>query len=72
MKKIIFSALVGLAFVAFTGCTTGSDAEVVKKCQSSKCDSAKKCQAGKCGDAKKVSKKCDSAKKCASSGKCAK
>jgi hypothetical protein len=42
MKKLIFSSLVGLALVAFTGCTTGSDAEV-SKCQSGKCDGAKKC-----------------------------
>ncbi len=56
MKKLIFSSLVGLALVAFTGCTDSSDAEVAK-CQSGKCDGAKKC---------------DAAKKCASSGKCGK
>ena len=71
MKKLIFSSLVALALVAFTGCTTGNDAEAAK-CQSGKCDGAKKCQAsGKCGDAKKVAKKCASAKKC-SSAKCGK
>ena len=65
MKKLIFSSLIGLALVAFTGCTNGSDAET-SKCKSGKCDGAKKCQAiGKCGDAKKVAKKC-------SSGKCGK
>jgi len=64
MKKLIFSSLVGLALVAFTGCTTGNDASA-SKCQSGKCDGAKKCQAsGKCGDAKKAAKKCDSAGKC--------
>ena len=71
MKKLIFTALVGLAMVGFTGCTTGNDA-AASKCQSGKCDGAKKCQAsGKCGDAKKVAKKCDGAKKCAA-GKCGK
>jgi len=71
MKKLIFSSLVGLALVAFTGCTTGNDAQAAK-CQSGKCDGAKKCQAsGKCGEAKKVAKKCASAKKCAA-GKCGK
>ena len=48
MKKLIFSSLVGLALVAFTGCTTGNDAKAAK-CQSGKCDGAKKCAAGKCG-----------------------
>jgi len=68
MKNLVFTALVGLAMVAFTGCTNGSDAGA------SKCDGAKKCQAsGKCGDAKKVPTKCDGAKKCASSvDKCGK
>ena len=55
MKKLIFSSLVGLALVAFTGCTTGNDASAgkcdgAKKCQASgKCDVSKKCSAGKCG-----------------------
>jgi len=62
MKKLIFSSLVGLALVAFTGCTNNNDAEVTK-CQSGKCDGAKKCDAAK---------KCDSAKKCDASGKCGK
>jgi len=65
MKKLIFSSLVGLALVAFTGCTTGNNAETAK-CQSGKCDGAKKCQSSeKCGDAKKVEKKC-------AAGKCGK
>jgi len=64
MKKLIFSSLVGLALIAFTGCTTGSDAEAGAKCASSG-----KCASGKCGDAKKAAK--EVAKKCASSGKCA-
>jgi hypothetical protein len=63
MKKLIFSSLVGLALVAFTGCTTGNDAQAAK-CQSGKCDGAKT-------SAKKVAKKCDGAKKC-SAGKCGK
>ena len=64
MKKLIFTALVGLAMIGFTGCTTGNDASAAK-CQSSKkCDGAKKC-----GDAKKVVKKCDGTKKC-TAGKC--
>lgn len=69
MKNLIFSSLVGLALVTFTGCTNGSDAGA------SKCDSAKKCQtSGKCGDAKKAVTKCDGAKKCSSSpvAKCGK
>ncbi len=61
MKSLIFSTLVGLALVSFTGCTTNGDAEV-SKCQSGKCES------GKC----KGAKKCDGAKKCASSKKCGK
>lgn len=61
MKKLMFSSLVGLALVVFTGCTNSSDA--TPKCQSGKCDSAKKCDSGK---------KCDGAKKCASAGKCGK
>jgi len=67
MKKLIFGSLLGLALIAFTGCTDSNDAQVAK-CQSGKCSSAKKmdkkCQSGttanKCGDAKKASKKCGS------------
>ena len=67
MKKLLFGSLMGLALIAFTGCTDSKDAQVAK-CQSGKCDSAKKmdkkCQSGttsnKCGDAKKASKKCGS------------
>ena len=59
MKKVIFASLMGLALVAFTGCTTGNDAE------------AAKCQSGKCDGAKKAPAKCDSAKKC-DAGKCGK
>jgi len=69
MKKLIFTALVGLAMVAFTGCTTGSDAET-SKCQSGKCQTAQKCDAGKCQAGK--CKGAPSAKKCAASGKCGK
>ena len=67
MKKLIFSSLVGLALVAFTGCTTGNDASA-SKCQAGKCDGAKKCEAsGKCaGD------KAKEATKCSASGKCGK
>ena len=54
MKKLIFSSLVGLALVAFTGCTNSEDADA-SKCQSGKCDSAQKC------DAKTTSKKCNGA-----------
>jgi len=64
MKNLIFSTLVGLALVSFTGCTTGNDA-AASKCQSGKCDGVKKCQtSGKCGDAKKVTKKCNASGKC--------
>jgi len=54
MKKLLFGSLLGLALIAFTGCTDSNDAKVAK-CQSGKCDSAKKvdkkCGDGKCGDA---------------------
>ena len=60
MKKLIFSSLVGLALIGFTGCTTGDDAKAGMKCQ------AGKCQAGKCKGApltaKKVAKKCGDGK----------
>ena len=67
MKKIIVGSLLGLALLAFTGCTDEKDA-TVSKCQAGKCDSAKakshKCQSGdagsKCGAEKKVAKKCGS------------
>lgn len=65
MKKLIFSSLVGLALVAFTGCTTGNDAEAASKCKSGKCNADKKCQStGKCATNK--------AQKCQSDGKCGK
>ena len=69
MKKLIFSSLVGLALVAFTGCTNGSDAGV-SKCQTGKC------QAGKCKGAPATAKcagdKVKGAAKCSASGKCGK
>lgn len=62
MKKLIFSSLIGLALVAFTGCTKNSDAETTEKCSASgKCDGATKCSGDK---AKKVVAKCDSSGKC--------
>ena len=72
MKKLIFSSLVGLALVAFTGCTTGSDADTGSKCSaSSKCagnKAAKKCASStKCA----ADKMKEVAKKCAA-GKCGK
>ncbi len=48
MKKLIFSALLGLALVAFVGCTTGSDAETTVKAET-KCSASGKCSSGKCG-----------------------
>ena len=60
MKKLIFASILGLALVAFTGCTTSDNANVGAKCASS----------GKCDSAKKVAKKCASSK--CSSGKCGK
>jgi hypothetical protein len=59
MKKLVFSSLVGLALVAFTGCTNGNDANASKCSASKKCDGAAKCSA---------SKKCSGAAKC-SAGK---
>ena len=63
MKKLIFSSLVGLALVAFTGCTHGSDAEA-SKCQSGKCNSTKKCDGAKKCDGNKASTKCQASGKC--------
>lgn len=70
MKKLIFSSLVGLALVAFTGCTTSSDAEASAKAET-KCSSGKCAASGKCGGdkAKEVAKKCSASGKCAA-GKC--
>ena len=68
MKKLIFASILGLALVAFTGCTTGNDANAGMKCQAGKCQTgkckgAKKCAAsGKCDSAKKVAKKCAASK----------
>ncbi len=74
MKKLIFSSLVGLALVAFTGCygpTADKTVETQKcqagKCQAGKCagapDKSKKCgTSSKCGDAKKVVAKCSGGK----------
>lgn len=68
MKNLVWSALFGLALIAFTGCTTGNNTEAGAKCSSSKCASAKKCSAGtKCS----ADKAKDMATKC-SAGKCAK
>ena len=67
MKKLVFTALVGLAMVAFTGCTTGNDAEAGAKCKmAKKCQVGAKCaSSGKCM-AKKVAAKCSASGKCAS------
>ena len=63
MKKLLFTAILGLAVVAINGCTTGNDA-AAQKCQ------AGKCQVGKCAGApKKAALKCAPGK-CAA-GKCA-
>ena len=58
MKKLLFSSLMGMALVAFTGCAGTYSA-------------APKCPPGKCGSDEKCDppKKCDEAKKCASTGK---
>ncbi len=63
MKKLIFSSLIGLALLAFTGCTNSNDAEAEAKCSASKCDGATKCSGDKTKEA---------ATKCSSSGKCGK
>jgi len=49
MKKLIFSSLVGLALIAFTGCygPTADKTAEAQKCQSSKCQGDKKTT--KCG-----------------------
>ena len=61
MKKLIFTALVGLAMVTFTGCTTGGDAGAGTKCSASgKCagDKAEKAVAKKCAAGKYTAGKC--------------
>ena len=69
MKKLIFTALVGLSMIAFTGCTTGNDASA--NTNNAKCSASGKCStSGKCSS-KKIDKKCSSSGKC-SSGKCGK
>jgi len=66
MKKLLFGSLVGLALIAFTGCTESGDASM--KCQSGKCQSGKcqgdKAKAKKCGGETKASAKCQSGGKC--------
>ena len=57
MKNLVFTALVGLAMVGFTGCTNGNDA-AASKCHAGKCDGSKKC------DANKASTKCQASGKC--------
>jgi hypothetical protein len=50
MKKLIFSSLIGLALIAFTGCTKNYDAEAEAKCSGDK--------------AKEVATKCSTSSKC--------
>ena len=68
MKKLIFSSIIGLALIAFTGCTNGNDADTVAKCQSGKCQSSKcqndKAKSSKCSGDKKSTAKCSSSGKC--------
>ena len=54
MKNLLFSSLLGLALIAFTGCTKGNNTDAGAKCSSaSKCSgdkNSKKCSTGiKCG-----------------------
>ena len=62
MKKLIVSAFISLAMLAFTGCTKNGNAEAETKCSaSSKCSGDTKCSA----DTKKTATtKCDASKKC--------
>ncbi len=61
MKNLIVSAFIGLAMLAFTGCTKNNTTETTAKCStSSKCDGATKCS----GDKVKATTKCDASKKC--------
>jgi len=71
MKTLLFSSIMALGLMAFTGCTHSGDATPAK-CSAKKCDASKKCDATKkCAMAKKcnASKKEKTAKKC-DSGKC--
>lgn len=48
MKKLMMSAFIGLAVLAFTGCTKNSNTEVDTKCSaSSKCGGTTKCNGDK-------------------------
>ena len=63
MKKLIFSSLIGLVLVTFTGCygPTVDKTEETQRCQGDKKTS--KCgTSSKCGDAKKVVAKCSGGK----------
>ncbi len=68
MKRLIFSSLVGLALIAFTGCygPTADKTVETQKCQADKCQGDKKTTkcgtSSKCGDAKKVVAKCSGGK----------
>lgn len=64
MKKLLFSALLGLSLILLAGCSEGKKAETKKatasemKCETGKCGDdmekvvvpASKCGKGKCGD----------------------
>ena len=63
MKKLIFSSLVGLALIAFTGCTDSNDAEAGAKCNAGKCQTDK-AKSAKCGGDKKAAAKCSAGGKC--------
>ena len=47
MKKLLFSALLGLAMLTFTGCV-GDEKSETEKVE----ESTMKCEAGKCGEGK--------------------
>ena len=64
LKKVLFSSLIGLALVAFTGCGTESPATGAAKCGEGKCDSAKKVET-KCDTGKNTAPKPDA--KCGAS-----
>jgi hypothetical protein len=64
MKKLIFSSLIGLALVAFTGCygPTADKTVETQRCQADK--KTTKCgTSSKCGDAKEVTTKCNGSSK---------
>ncbi|GIT98829.1 hypothetical protein [Sulfurovum sp. TSL1] len=62
MQKFIVGAFIGLAMLAFIGCTKNNTVESDTKCSTStKCEGTTKCSGDR---SKAVTTKCDASKKC--------